>query len=79
MSSELEGHSMDVEFKTRAVILDLLKLKKQAQARLDSDSALEAQQMQGLIDTIDDSINKFRFSGWFGMHEEDEDNSVEES
>ena len=72
MASELEAHSMDVEFKTRAVILELIALKKQAQTRLDSDSALEAQQMQALIDIIDSSINSFRFSGWFGLNEGEE-------
>ena len=73
MTSELEAHSMDVEFKTRAVILDLLKLKAQAQSKLDSDSPLEVESMKSLIDVINDSIAQFRFSGWFGINEGEEE------
>lgn len=79
MTSELEAHSMDVEFKTRAVILDLLALKKQAQTRLDSDSALEVEELKSLIAVIEDSINQFRFSGWFGAQHGEEGESVEGS
>ena len=65
MTSELEAQNMDTEFKVRAVILELLQLKMQAQTRLDSDSSLEVEQLQSFIGTIDNSIQQFRFSGWW--------------
>lgn len=65
MVSELEAHSMDVEFKTRAVLLELLQLKKQLQTRLDADSPQEVMEIESQIEVIDNSIDQFRFSGWF--------------
>ena len=63
MVSELEAYSMDVEFRTKAVLLELLRLKGLAQAQADSDSPLAAEAGDSMIKQIDNEIQKFRFSG----------------
>ncbi len=65
MASELEAHSMDTDFKARAVMLELIRLKQLAQAQADSNSPLEAEQGESLVKQINNEIEKFRFSGWF--------------
>ncbi len=65
MASELEAYSMDVEFRTKAVLLELLRLKGLAKAQADSDSPLAAEQGESMVKQIENEIHKFRFSGWF--------------
>ena len=65
MASELEAYSMDVEFRTKAVLLELLRLKGLAKAQADSNSPLEAEQGASMVKQIENEIHKFRFSGWF--------------
>ncbi len=65
--SELEAHAHRTDLQIRAVLLDLLRHKKEAQRQLQDEnlSVLAEQRLESYIAEVDSQIQQYRFSGTF--------------